>query len=78
MHDRTHERGAPIRKDRDRVYVQADEDEESHCKCRFDFPQKRPSKIHQFGGLAISRWFDRRLRFWAAFRDVSVSAEGSG
>ena len=45
------------------------------CKCRFDFPQKRRSKIPQFGGRAISRWVDRRLRFWAAFRDVSVSAE---
>ena len=31
MHDRTHERGALIgRKDRDRVDVQADEDEEFH------------------------------------------------
>ena len=31
MHDRTHERGTLIgRKDRDRVDVQADEDEESH------------------------------------------------
>ena len=31
MHDRTHERGALIgRKDRDRVDVQADEEEESH------------------------------------------------
>jgi hypothetical protein len=45
------------------------------CKYRFDFPQKRRSEIRQFGGRTISRWVDRRLRFWAAFRDVSVSAE---
>jgi hypothetical protein len=38
------------------------------CQWRAESPEKWRRKIPQFGGLAISRWLDRRLRFWAVFR----------
>ena len=38
------------------------------CKCRFNFPQKRRSKIPQSGGLAISHERDWRLRSWVGVR----------
>jgi hypothetical protein len=45
------------------------------CQCRAESPQKWRRKIPQSGGLAISRWRDRRLRFLAAGRGVSRSVE---
>ena len=38
------------------------------CKCQFNFPQKRRSKIPQFGGRAIIRGRDQRLRSWVGVR----------
>ena len=48
MHDRTHERGTLIgRKDRDRVDVQADEDEEFSRRCILGLRQDvRPAPAH--------------------------------
>ena len=48
MHDRTHERGTLIgRKDRDRVDVQADEDEEFSRRCTLGLRQDvRPVPAH--------------------------------
>ena len=40
------------------------------CKCRFDFPQKRRSKIPQSGGSAISRSRDLGLRSSAVDHDA--------
>jgi pimeloyl-ACP methyl ester carboxylesterase len=48
------------------------------CQWRRDFPQKWRRKIPRSGGLAINRVGDRRLRFLAAGRDVSGSAEWDG
>jgi uncharacterized caspase-like protein len=50
----------------------------AHCQWRRDFPQKWRRNIPQSGGLAINRVGDRRLRFLAAGRDVSGSAEWDG
>ena len=65
MHDRTHERGALIgRKDRDRVDVQADEEEESpRRQCTLVLRQDvsgRRCTAWQFGGRTASFAFTRR------------------
>jgi len=48
------------------------------CQWRRDFPQKWRRKIPQSGGLAISRWRDRRLRFLAAAATFQGRRNGIG